>query len=570
MSSKNRRPYLTATVLDQALLDACADNFETRIEMVVDIERPDGGYIYASDRNKYVGGTFYEALLTFPTISRTVGEWLSPTLQFSTVTLELSNADGRFNEYLPGGSNYDSFIGRTIEVKIGLAEQASTYTKIFSGKITEVGGFSRSTYSVTFIARDNYEKFSATFPTTALSRTVYPYLEDNYAGKILPAIYGDWTASLDPDPAIVPVYILNGLDPLVISGPDNDRLNLQCRVAGHDLTFFDSSGVYLFKSDIWYNVPSTDVIVDSNNNTFQIDQHTTHSWVDGKKYLYEKGDQFFCKVKGKDLGAYDDNIIAQAKDILLTYGGAVSGDFDANWNTYRDKASPAQSNIAGLKSRIWENEPKPVIEYVLSLLEQVRLEAFIDKNLKLKINSLHFEDWNASPSFTVKNWDVVEKSLRPKTDERNNFNRAQGSFDFHPNRNEQAQVTPIFRNEDSFNQIGRYISKRIGFPNLYVVGDVNNQLKEILKISSSLFEIIDCSLTWRSLLLDVGDFVKLNILIGSTIYENVPAMIRTKGYDPQGIQLPTTLWSLQLLPFPLYEPGYSGTVGGYNQSIVQE
>jgi len=207
---------------------------------------------------------------------------------------------------------------------------------------------------------------------------------------------------------------------------------------------------------------------------------------------------------------------------------------------------------------------------VLSLLEQVRLEAFIDKNLKLKINSLHFEDWNASPSFTVKNWDVVEKSLKPKTDERNNFNRAQGSFDFHPNRNEQAQVTPIFRNESSFNQIGRYISKRIGFPNLYVVTDVNYQLKEILKISSSLFEIIDCSLTWRSLLLDVGEFVKLNILIGSTIYENVPAMIRTKGYDPQGIQIPTTFWSLQLLPFPGYTPGYSGTVGGYNQTIVQE
>ena len=570
MSSKDRRPYLTASVLDQALLDDCADNFETRIEMVVDIERPDGGYIYASDRNKYVGGTFYEALLTFPTITRTVGEWLSPTLQFSTVTLELSNADGRFNQYLPGGANYDSFIGRTIEVKIGLAEEASTYTKIFSGKITEVGGFSRSTYSVTFIARDLYEKFSVTFPRTTLSRSVYPYLEDNYAGKILPVIYGDWTASTDPDPAIVPVYILNGLDPLVISGPENSRLNLRCRVAEHDLSYFDTSGVYLFKSDIWWNVPSADIVLDANNNTFELDQHTSHTWYDGKKYLYEKGDQFFCRVKGKDLGAYDDNIISQAKDILLTYGGAVSGDFDSNWDTYRDKASPAQSNIAGIKSRIWENELKPVIEYVLSLLEQVRLEAFIDKNLKLKINSLHFEDWNASPSFTVKNWDIVEKSFKPKTDERNNFNRAQASFDFHPNRNEQAQVSPIYRNEDSFNQIGRYISKRIGFPNLYIGSDAANQLIEILRISSSLFEIVDCSLTWRSLLLDVGEFVKLNVLIGSTMYENVPAMIRSKGYDPQGIQLPTTLWSLQLLPYPGYTPGYNGTVGGYTQMITQE
>jgi len=47
-------------------------------------------------------------------------------------------------------------------------------------------------------------------------------------------------------------------------------------------------------------------------------------------------------------------------------------------------------------------------------------------------------------------------------------------------------------------------------------------------------------------------------------------MIRSKGYDPAGIQIPVTLWCMQLLPFSGYTPGYSGTVGGYNQSITQE
>lgn len=570
MSSQNRRPYLTATVLNQVLLDQCADNFETRIEMVVDIQKPNGTYIYASDRNKYVGGTFYEALLKFPVISRTVGEWLAPVLQFSTLNLEVSNADGRFNEFLPGGASYDSFIGRSVQVKIGLAEQASTYITIFDGKITEVGGFSRSTFSVTFIARDNYDKFSVTFPRTTLSRSIYPNLDDSVVGKILPVIYGDFTTSLDPSPAIVPAYVLNGADPLLVSPSHGLRPNVQLRVSDNDLSFFNTSGVYLYRSDVFYNCPAADVILGAGNKIFQIDQDTSHSWVDSKKYLYEKGDQFFVQVRGKDLGAYDDNIIAQAKDILLTYGGALSTDFASNWDTYRDKSSPSQSNIAGLKSRIWENEPKPVMEYVLSLLEQVRLEAFIDKNLKLKINSLHFEDWVANPSFDVKNWDIVEKTFKPKTDERNNFNRAQGTFDFHPNRNEQAQTTAIFKNDASFNQVGKFISKRIGFPNLYVRTDVENQLKEILKLSSSLFEIVDASLTWRALLLDVGDWLTLNVEIGSVLYDNVPALIRTKGYDPLGVQIPVQLWSMQLLPFPGYTPGYSGTVGGYNAIITQE
>lgn len=569
MSSSDRRPYLTSSTLDQALLDACADNFETRIEMVLEIEKPGGGYIYASDRNKYVGGTFYEALLVFPTISRTVGEWLSPSLQFSTVSVELSNADGRFNEFLPGGANYNSFIGRSVEVKIGLAEASATYMTIFRGKITEVGGFSRGTFSVTFIARDDKEALNTVFPKTTLSKVTYPDLDDATAGQILPVIYGDWTTALDPDPAVVPAYVLNGAGTNIIGG---SRQNVQFRIAEHDLTFFDPSSVYLFKGDIFYNVTPADVVnVDPSNNYFEVAQNTANLWApDGTAYLFEAGDTFLVRVRGKDLGSYDDNPVEQARNILITQAGALSGDFDSNWNTFRDKAAPAQSAIASFKSRIWENEPKPAMEYALSLLEQVRLEAFIDRNLKLKINSLHFEDWDASPTFTVKNWDIVEKTLKPKTDERNNFNRAQGTFDFHPNRSQQVRSTSVFNNADSFTQIGRFISKRIEFPNLYIAADVSLQVIEILRLSSSLFETVECSLTWRSLLLDVGDFVFLNIEIGSIVYENVPAMIRSKGYDPNGIQIPVQLWSTQLLPFPSYPGAGGGIVGGDGQTITEE
>ena len=568
MSGKDRRSYLSATNLNQALLDYCSDNFETRIEMIVDIEKPGGDYIRASDRNKYVGNKFYQALLKFPTITRTLGEWLSPTLQFSTIQLELNNSDGRFNKYLPGGAEYNSFIGKKIVVKIGLAEQETTYQTIFRGKITDVGGFSRSTYSVTFIARDNYEQFSVVFPNTALSRSVYPNLDDGVAGKTLPVIYGDFTTGLDPDPAIIPAYVLNGNDPNVVGGT---RSNLQLRIAAHDLLYFDANNVYLSKGDFFYQCPVSDVVnVASNNNYFEIKQNTSNKWAANEHYNFEKGDVILVRVKGKNLGSYNDNIIAQAKDILTTYGGASPSDFDSNWDTYRDKSTPAKSAIKSIKSRIWEDEPKPVIEYVLSLLEQVRLEAFIDNELKLKINSLHFEDWQPSPSFTIKNWDIVEKTLKPKTDEKNNFNRAQATFDFHPNRNEQAKKSHLFHNQDSYNQIGKFISKKISFPNLYIESDVEYQLIEILRISSSLFEIIEFSATWRSLLLDVGSFISLNVEIGSTVYNNVPCMIRTKGYDPQGITIPLELWSMQLLPFPGYNPGYNGTVGGHLQNIIQE
>lgn len=651
MSGKNRQPYLTATVLNQDFLDECFDNLETRIEMVVDIESPTG-IIRASDRNKYVGSTFYEALLVFPVIGRTVGEWLSSELQFSNLTLELSNADGRFNDILPGGANYNSWVGRSVTVMIGIADKASTYSTIFRGAITDQGGMRRSVKSVTLVARDDFDRINANFPNTSITRASYPKLQQSLIGKLLPVIYGDFTVSLEPSPAIVPAYVTNGNDPqtdheprkfevsigspAVFTSQDhgldvNDKIqfattgslptgistgvdyyviavsldqfqvsttmgggsvstsgtqsgehtffpgsgvgrnNVSCVISVNNLSLFDNTSVYLKRGDTYYRAPSSEVTnIGAGNKTFEIIQNTGSLWAASAAYLYDAADTFWVLVKGKDLGAYDDNPVAQAKDLLKTYGGLVDVDFHANWATYRDKSTPAQSAIVNFKSRIWEDQPKPVLTYALSILEQIRLEAFVDRSLLLKINSLHYEDFDVSPSFMVRNWDVVKDSFQPKIDEKNNFNRLQGAFDYHPDKNENAFLTDIYRNDTSITQIGRTISKRITFPNLYDQAQVELQVQEILRMASAFFETVDCTLTWRAMLQDIGDFVELNVQIEAAQFENVPAMIREVGYNPRGLAVPVKLWSMALLPFPGYVPGYAGTTGGYNASLTKE
>ena len=62
MSGSDRQLFKTATVLDQQFLNDSHDNLSCQLETIVDIEAPDGSIIHASDRNKYVGSVFYEAL----------------------------------------------------------------------------------------------------------------------------------------------------------------------------------------------------------------------------------------------------------------------------------------------------------------------------------------------------------------------------------------------------------------------------------------------------------------------------------------------------------------------------
>ena len=83
-TTSDRRPYLTATTLDQAFLDEAHGNETNALEMICEIFAP-SDTIYASDLNKYVGNRFYEALMKFPVITRTLGEYLSPALKFPSM-----------------------------------------------------------------------------------------------------------------------------------------------------------------------------------------------------------------------------------------------------------------------------------------------------------------------------------------------------------------------------------------------------------------------------------------------------------------------------------------------------
>lgn len=563
--TRNRKPYETATTLDQAFLDECFANLTNQIEMVVEIELPgSAGWIYASDRNKYVDEIFYEALLSFPVIERTIGEWLSGELDFSTLELELSNVDGRFNPYLPGGNYFNGWIGRVIFVKVGLRNVESTYKTIFKGEVTQDAGWGRTRKSMKLTARDAYDSVNRDYPNTVFLQATYPNIEEDKIGTIVPVVYGDWTVYLTENAASVPSFPVNGADANVIGG---SRSNVDIVVSYNVNTVFDSSNVFLRRGGVFYKFTSSDVTnVHANKNRYQVKQDTGATLIEGVNYLFEQGDEFFVRINGKPLtGGYDRNPVYIARDILIAYGNLFITDFDSSWEVYRDELE-----TAGFHARLWIQEPLPALSSALSILEQVRLEAFVDRNLKWKISSLWFEHFNPTPNFTIENWDIVADSFQPSIDLKNNFNRARAAFCFLPDIGENNYQTEYWRNQAAMDQAKRAITKRLVYPNLYDKATVEYQMQETLKLSSCYIEQIECELTWRALLLDISDFVLLNVGIQSLEYSEVPCLIRKIGYDPSGMKIPVTLWPMQMVPFIGYTPGYAGTVGGYNAIITKE
>lgn len=577
MGSSDRRPYLSATTLDQDFLDECHDNLVNQLEMICEIDVASissfpNDKLYLSDRDKYVGEHFYESRVNFPPIRRTIGELLSPAIEFSVLKLSnINNADGKFNQILPGGNEYNGFVNRRIVVKVGLSDVASTYQTIFDGYITEVGGFARDIKSFSLTARDRFDDLKVKFPTQTFTRTDYPNISDAHAGKIIPYILGDWTTNVNTaSNASIPATPVNGTLATVLAGTAN--LDLVISVNANQT--FNASAVVLVRGDEYFTFNSADITnINGDKNRFEIKQSGSGgiTTINGAAYTFVESDKFYVQVFGKSLtGGRHENAVEQARDLLLTYTSIGLGDFDSSWDTFALKASPAESAIANIKSRLWIDQQRPVLQQALSFLEQVRLEAFIDRNQKLKISSLHFEEFNDVPTHIVRNWDVKRNTFKPKIDERNNVNKIKGFYNFLPDIKQNFNETNFFKNDASITQVGRTIEKGLAFPNLHVESDVENQVIEILKITSGFFEQIEVVQTWRSLLLDIGDFVSMDVKIGSVNFDNVPCLIREIGYNAKGLEIPVKYWSFQLVPYGSWAGVGSGIVAGDTATITEE
>ena len=350
--------------------------------------------------------------------------------------------------------------------------------------------------------------------------------------------------------------------------PDAESFgNVQLTISENDLESFTTSEVYLIRSDLFFKIPASLVTsVGAENKTFEIIQNSASFQIDGQNWTYTNSDEFYVKAKGKEIdGSYNNNPVWIARDILKTYGGLIDSDFNSSWATFRDKPS-----VSSTKARAYIREPQNTMEYTVSLMEQVALEPFVNRDLKFSINSLQFDDWDASADFRVKNWDVERNTFKPTIDQRNNFNRARGIYNFLPNLGENAWSTNYYRNQAAIDQQGISETKALIYPNLYQEDRVEYFLTETLKLTSAFREVGNFTATPRAFLLDIGEFIKIDVQIGSSIFDDVPFMIRNISYDPATLKISMSGWIMSMVPFPGYEPNYAGTVGGYNATITEE
>ena len=598
MGSIDRRPYeQSGRALTQALLDECAGNLTAKLEMICTIVDVGTDLVsfYLSDRAKYVYFSsidetrFYQPRVTFPQINRTLGDFLSNTVELSSLQVTINNADQYFNTVLPGGDLYNGFINKIMVVEVGIGEDAANYHTIFMGQITKVGGFSRDYKSFQLTAKNKFEILNVNFPNQYFLNSEFAWLDDDLEGTAIPVIFGDWTVNFRRNAPCVPGTVVNGKNPLVnksvVDIDGNPDVNVgtervQVIVSINPLSILNTSKVTLVRSDQYYVFDSDDIEIISGldnrgvfitQNILQVgDPDNLEPWI------YEDGDQFFFEVKGTSFDSPINigNPVMQAKKLLMVYAELAEIDFDTSWATYITKIA-----TKGWMSRCWIQDQQPLFEYILSLLEQVRLEVYVNNDNKLAITSLWMEDFIPAPSFKLTNFDIIRGTLKPRLEDRNVFNSAKAEYGFDPSITQNRFSTAQYSNETAVTQMGSKIAKLIVFPNLYEESHVLDNLTEILRLIPYV-EYIECSVTPRSLLLELGQNIGLNINVGGfnlvdkfgVLYNDmVTGIVRSLGFDPKGMSIPIKVWMLQMVAFPYsVKIDVAGKIAGYNIAITKD
>lgn len=566
--------YTSATSITQDFLDKTFGYGETKLQAICEITNG-SNVIKVSSIPKYVGDVFYEGRASLPIIRKTIGQFLTTSFQFDDTNIQLSNVDGSLNKYFINGANYNTFIGSQMIFKLGVDDIESSYINVFTGEIKNESGLASSTQTVEFNAQNLLTNYNRTIDLPEIKSSVFPSAPADVLGTKIPVVIGDWTVGCN--------VILTGSYKVNASGIDYDAETYTANnfyggivgyyIGGSNFVFATGNYTPSTISNAWLKRGDKLLALNFNSTPQVVGGYYVCNITNIKKsgggtitYVYEQGDQLVISV---NVGS-NDNIVNQAKSLLQNILGISSSLFDSSWTTLAAKASPSQSSISTIKSRVWIGENSgTILEYINSMLMQVRLKFFINSNGLFELLSLHFEDWQAPSSLRkIDKFQVIEESIKITLDDKNYICGANGNYSFTPVSNATMLKSPLLTNQTSKTAIGgTNVLKTIDFPNLYVASDVANQLTEYIRLFSFPLEYVTLSTAWTGLLDDIGDFINIDIQIGSINYINVPCIIMDKSIDLQTFKIQYKLLSLNGFSYPNNVLSLTGMLSSYNQTL---
>jgi len=257
-----------------------------------------------------------------------------------------------------------------------------------------------------------------------------------------------------------------------------------------------------------------------------------------------------------------------ARDLLQSYAGKTSGDFDLVWN------QTSREQLSQYRARIYIGEFAELTSTVSKLLQQYNTAYYLRFG-KYAAYQITFEKFRNDGGL-IREGDLKDATFNPAKEWNQYFNSASCDYKQFPASGKQ-KTSDTYLSPSGITLSGRQIDKKLLMPSVYRRQDVDKLMPLFVRLAAAEPEFVNMTVTWRMLFTQPMDFFRIafdtpispidGTKLGGRRFNNVPCFVRQIRYDLDTMTLGLKVWSLGTTAFGNYIP--EGLVaGGQNDLIV--
>jgi hypothetical protein len=278
-------------------------------------------------------------------------------------------------------------------------------------------------------------------------------------------------------------------------------------------------------------------------------------YLDGTIFILNKSDLSIYNYN--EFPGCSDNIGFICRNILQSYAGKTSFDFDLLWN------ETSRISLNEYKARTYIGEKVNAINYIFKLLSSFNANAYI-KMQKYALFQINFDNFKTTGDL-IREGDIKDNTFNPSKEYNQYFNTATATYKPYPFSGSDTG-SDIYVSPSGVKLAGREIAKKLEMPAVYRRVDLDKLIPLFVRLASAEPEFVNLTAGFRMMFTQLNTFYNINYTniefakVSGRRFNMVPSFVRSYQMNLETMQIGMKLWSLGTTQFGDYAP--EGILGG--------
>lgn len=361
------------------------------------------------------------------------------------------------------------------------------------------------------------------------------------------------------EPGLVSTWNRNDFEPFAL-----DVVDIASDVNQNEIIIIDraTEKVYRVNQDNGAFISSFDLKDDVASNFTQA--RGVGYYIDGTIFLLNKQDLTIYNYNEFDGANENPGFIA--RDLLQSYAGKSTFDFDLKWN------ETCKGTLSNLKARVSIDSQTNTLDFISQFLQSYNVSFYLNFQ-KYSLFHITFDNFTTK-GLPIREGDIKQNSFNPQKEFNQYFNAAFSNYKRRPFSDQKIQSDNYVSPSGVQLAGGREIKKELQLDPVYRREDLDVLMPLFVRLAAAEPEFVNMTVGFRFLFAQLNTFYNINFKDlfnknekSGRRFDNIPSFVRSIDIDLDSMEIKVKLWSLGTTQFGDFSPvGVIG--GGQNDQII--